>query len=79
MPVEDKEAIFRRLSNVKTRISWFGRKRKRSLTISTLIFLALRDYLKDVLMADSEMLLMNILCQRFLGGQEDKVADMGRV
>ena len=26
-------------------------------------------------MADSEMLLMNILCQRFLG-QEDKVADM---
>ena len=75
MPVEDKEGYFQEIVKCKTANQVVRKEKETLINYFYADFPALKEYLKDVLMADSQMLLMNTLCQRFLG-QEEKVADM---
>ena len=75
MPVEDKEGYFQEIVKCKTANQVVRKEKETLINYFYADFPVLKEYLEDVLMADSQMLLMNTLCQRFLG-QEEKVADM---
>lgn len=75
MPVEDKEGYFQEIAKCKTANQVVRKEKETLINYFYADFPDLRDFLKEMLIGDTDMRLISMLCQRFLG-QEDKVADM---
>jgi hypothetical protein len=75
MPVEDKEGYFQDILKCKTANQVIRREKETLVNHFYTDFPTLKDYLKDVLMEDMDLRLMNALCQRFLG-EEEEASDM---
>ncbi len=75
MPVEDKEGYFQEILKCKTANQLIRKEKETLISYFYADFPTLRDYLKDVLVEDEDLRLMNAVCQRFLG-EEEEVSDM---
>jgi len=75
MPVEDKEGYFQDIVKCKTANQVIRKEKETLINHFYSDFSALKDFLKTVLTEDRDFRLMNALCQKFLG-EEEEVSDM---
>lgn len=75
MPVEDKEGYFQDIVKCKTANQVIRKEKETLINHFYGNFSTLKDFLKKVLIEDRNLRIMNALCKRFLG-EEEEVSDM---
>ena len=75
MPVEDKEGYFQDIVKCKTANQVIRKEKETLVNHFYDKFSTLKDFLKKELVEDRDLRLMNALCKRFLG-EEEEVSDM---
>ena len=75
MPVEDKEGYFQDIVKCKTANQVIRKEKETLVNHFYGKFSTLKDFLKKELVEDRDLRLMNALCKRFLG-EEEEVSDM---
>lgn len=75
MPVEDKEGYFQDIVKCKTANQVIRKEKETLINHFYGDFATLKDFLKKVLIEDRDLRLMNALCKKFLG-EEEEVSDM---
>ena len=75
MPVEDKEGYFQEILKCKTANQVIRKEKETLINHFYADFSELKAYLREVLINDVDLRLMDALCQKFLG-EEEGVSDM---
>jgi hypothetical protein len=76
MPVEDKEGYFQEITKCKTANQVIRKEKETLVNYFYGDYAELKDFLREAMVSDRNFRLMNVLCKRFLGEEEDEVTDM---
>lgn len=76
MPVEDKEGYFQEITKCKTANQVIRKEKETLVNYFYDDYTELKDFLREAMVSDRDFRLMNVLCKRFLGEEEDEVTDM---
>jgi hypothetical protein len=76
MPVEDKEGYFQEITKCKTANQVIRKEKETLVNYFYDEHAELKDFLREAMVGDRNFRLMNVLCKRFLGEEEDEVTDM---